>query len=447
MALVRGGALNRSHRYYTPLEIATALSRHAPEHISSLLDPAVGKGFLLTPLIEHLSRSAKRVVCVDKDKRALSHVERTIGPILGNRLSLIDRDFLRWRPDTAPNNAFDCIVMNPPFLGTKSQLVKVTIPDSSSGTEATAFVPTEVAFLLKAIFLLKHGGTLLAVVPGSVVAASSTSMVRREILGKGWVKCVHELPRYSFKGVEGRFYLFVFQKGIRQQDLILCNHDLFSPEMILVKRDELSEGRLDYSYNDAIRWIKQVQHSNERIKWSKLYEFAIVIRGSIASPKGARTAVHTCDYANGFWNSNERGKQKDSPPDIAHTRKGDLLIKRVSRGAAKSVGGIVGALGLPCSDCVFIIRATNVEPTRLLFSLRTILAWERGAALVERGTGSTYITEKSLSELAIPTNLEDIYADKYRNYKTALRCKDYSLMMQIEDKIRKHLSASIRGDV
>ncbi len=429
----------------TPLDVAHALARHAPRRMASILEPSVGSGVLLQPLIERLKKSAKKIVCIDSDANALSSVELALKPLFGSTLQLVEDDFLKWSDRFSSNSAglFDCIIMNPPFQGRRDSLVKISLDDSCSGTSKTdGYVPIEVAFVVRGLKLLKPGGRLLAIVPSSVVSSSATNWIRKYLLSIGFVRFVHELPRFTFKNVEARVYLFVIEKGASQGNLTLCNHDLYKPEKLTVPLSSLGkETRFDYSFNHAMIWLQRLRSEFPSLGWTDVKTVASVYRGSEPSPQGPKNAIHTCDWNNGFWDSGNRKQDLNRSSGERCIKAGDLLVKRVGRACIKSLGPISGHINHLCSDCIFLIRPKDSSSSnKLLFTLRVLLASDEGAPLVERGTGAAYLTEETLLDLPIPSKLHVKFRNQFESYRKALRGKDQRSMRLIENSVRMKLT-------
>lgn len=436
-------------QYGTPAEVAKALARHAPKCIESLLDPAVGNGVLLDPILNRLSALPKHVICIDSNKDLLVGLQGKFKERLGNSLRLINADFLEW---SSPLNmryrriGFDCIVMNPPFMGRKNGLVKVDLGADFPGIGgASHFAPVEVAFVLRATKLLKPGGRLLAVVPLSLVGSITTRWARELLLRLGAVRYVHELPRFTFRHLEARTYLFIFERRRGSGTIVLCNHDLARPKRLFVTNAELPpEIRFDYSFHKAFKWHESLATSFPQLEWSKVTDVASIHRGSIDAVARDRRVLHTSHYRDGSWklpNDIGRFRRDRSQKGV---QKGDLLVKRVGRDCGRSIGKVRGHQGLACSDCILIIRPKEKAlSARLLFALRVVLAWSGGLPLIQRTTGASYLTAKELSRLSIPLGLADQFPQEYAHYKSAVAERQIDAMLSIEHNIRRSLTTCI----
>jgi tRNA1(Val) A37 N6-methylase TrmN6 len=429
-------------RHDTPSEIASALTKHIPSRISSLLEPAVGTGQLLESLHIERHQSLQRIVCLDTDPTAISEVQNRFCEAR-DRLKVIRADFLEW---SAPkhryrsSSLFDCILMNPPFAGRRFVDLSQDI-DMPAYAPRNSKVPIEVAFVFRAIKLLNRGGRMLAVIPSNIVSALSAKWIRDFMMNCGSVRYVHELPPYTFHRVEARVYLFVFEKAVDGKNTVLSNHDLVQPLVLKVSRSELSAvSRFDYRFHEAAAKYRGILETQKRFEWKPLSQYATIYRGPTPSPKGKRHALHTSDYRDGFWQANKDKKIRTDSSERG-IKRGDLLVKRVGRACSASVGKVIGSVGKASSDCILILRPRSafIETSLLLFAIRVIATSAVGPALFESGTGASYLTERTLSSILIPRNLEKFYPSYFSKYKRAIRRKDFSAMLAIEREVQKRL--------
>ena len=283
-------------RFDTPIEVARELAKHAPRRLGTVLDPAAGTGALLVPFTEHLKRNRSRLYCVDSDSDALADLKVNLKPLLGSAVTMINADFMDWSSKQPPSS-FDCILMNPPFSGTKAGLRKIVASEQLRNlVDTNRYMPLEAAFLCKAHNLLKDNGRLLAILPCSIVMAQSMQWVRDFLIKTGAIRSIHELPSGSFRGVESRMYLLIYDKAKKQRKLKLYNHDLNEPDRfdLSFKRD-ISIDRLDFGYHNALQKMGLLQRNN-RFAWRLLRDVAYVLRGDVSSPLGSLSAIHTSDY-------------------------------------------------------------------------------------------------------------------------------------------------------
>jgi tRNA1(Val) A37 N6-methylase TrmN6 len=424
-------------RYETPEDIAGVLAKFAPRRISRLLDPAVGGGRLIKPLLDQLVEQRSKVVCLDVDGAARRGVAQLFRPALGTNLKAETADFLEWSSAAHRRKTFDCIVMNPPFLGRKKDEIQLRI--RHKGHDEVRAVSVEAAFTIRCLELLGAGGVLLSVLPASLVSGKNASWIRRLAMSYGAVKYVHELPAKAFRSLEARLYLFAFERSGKRRPTLLCNHDLKNPERIWVKASTLSQhDRWDYGFHDARLKLEIAVRANPTLRWLSVGEAVTMGRGGLSSPEGKKHGVHTCDFRAGIWQVDRAKRQQN--PDLQQLRSGDLLIRRVGRACSQSAGIVLRGVRVGVTDCVLILRPKRpAEQLAILFGLRAVLGASSGPSLVEQGTGATYIAEESLRSLQIPMNVEEVYPELYDRYVVRVRAGDGNGLAEIEGELRNTL--------
>ena len=406
------------------------LAKHAPRSLSAVLDPAVGTGALLKPLVKRFRRNGTRIVCLDSDAEVLADLGSHKELMSCSQLIRIHTDFLDWSHGDS-SEGFDCIFMNPPFSGKKSHLRKSFVKwNLDSGIGRLRYMPIEAAFLCKALGLLRHGGRLLCVVPCSIVMSESLEWIRRLLSESGALRCVHELPAGSFRGVESRMYVVVFDKGLSSSSVSLYNHDLVKPSRLRVRSSRgRSSVRLDFSYHYAIRNIDSLR-KRKCYGWRKLGDLAEVLRGDVDSPVNF-DGIHTSNFVDGFWHPPQVRKKRARCSGKRMIKEGDILVKRVGRQSCNSFGLYISEPGLQCSDCVFIVRPRNgVETETLLFAMKSLMELKWTHALLERGTGARYITISSLDDFWVPISLGDVFSDQFSMFVGALRNMSYTNLVE-----------------
>ncbi len=431
-----------TRRHDTPVDVARALARHAPRDFSAILDPSVGTGALLRPLLGAIVRHDARVTCIDADPNALEQARQTLSNLPKRCVSIVSTDFLAWSSIT--RKRFDCIVMNPPFAGRREDLWPLkTLED---GVVRTRFASIEAAFVHKAINLLVDHGRLLTVLPCSVVMAESAQWLRNDVFRSGAVRFVHELPPRTFSGVESRMYLCVFEKAAKQKRVILLNHDLDDPERVSVSlTDGRARTRLDFGYHRS-RQRFQVAKQVDRYGWQPLRRVVDVFRGDIGSPTGPEHVVHTTDYSDGFWWKDSRHNEDVCKDPEKRIQRGDILLRRVGRNCYLTFGQPVGLTRMSCSDCVLVLRPkTRGSTVAVLLALRVLgaLGWIK--ALLERGTGASYVSHDSLLSLEIPTALGQLHKKRFGAFCSAQRKRNTAESERIVSSLADSMDRTIVG--
>jgi hypothetical protein len=422
-------------RHDTPEEIARLLVRHAPRTVRSVLDPAVGSGVLARPFFKR--KGCKRIELLDIDRSVIAGLKSSATP--GCSVLARDEDFLCWSaPDgEGHRKRFDCVIMNPPFAGRLQDYVNIRGP----GRNEKKRVAIEVAFVYRAIRLLRRGGRLLAILPASVVSGECSTWLREFLMHHGSIRFVHELPRLTFAGVEGPVYMLVFERGEAQGVLVSRNHRLFDPEELRISRDVISNTRrLDFRFHEAQAW-SQLLRCRKKLEWAPLSSFSTVLRGGQDSPILGSSVLHTTN----FFECRPKKKQRFiAARRDRMARDGDIILKRVARNAALSAIVYRGRYPAKCSDCILIVRSrTKADVNRLLFSLRTLIAWSGGAGLVERGVGATYISARRLGSLEVPVNLAEVYPRAFRRFVVCVKKADWGSLPAIEARVRRTIASLV----
>ncbi|MCK8688150.1 Eco57I restriction-modification methylase domain-containing protein, partial [Pseudomonas umsongensis] len=148
------------HSHKTHQAVVRLDRRHIPKSACKVLEPAVGEGALLEAL--YPSQLHKELTLVDIDHRRLDAI-KAIYP----DLSLINADFVYWS-EYRNVPSFDLIITNPPFSGRAENWIRF------GGQKA----PIEYAFFRRCVELLENKGTLVAIVPDTLINSSRLSNER-----------------------------------------------------------------------------------------------------------------------------------------------------------------------------------------------------------------------------------------------------------------------------
>lgn len=429
------------NKHETPAAVATLLARHIPRGDIRVLDPAVGNGALLTPIVRRLGK-ASTVVCVDIDAKALLTARVCLSASVPH-ISYIKGDFLRI-VNKSPHlkaESFDCIVMNPPFLARRNGDWPEVITDAGSGSAQK--VPIELAFVWRCLDLLRPRGTLLAILPASFVSSEAFVGFRKRLAARGRFRYVHELPKFTFRGVEGRVYLVVFEKGSSSDTVELRNHDLKRPHKLRFEVNLLGTSyRLDYAYQQFRLLYQQLVARSPTWNWQTLDSLFSIERGLISAPHSVRGCLHTSNFDGDFWQASKissgRIREAQSKENTV-----DWFMSRVGRSCACSLAPVRGPSPRIWSDCVFRVRWTGIaDGTRALLALRALLTSVPLISILERGVGATYITRADLQSLAVPTAGDLIDPAQLSRYRVAVNRGCAREMRSIEDAVRSKLFES-----
>lgn len=415
-------------RHETPSEVASILAKHVPRNVESILDPCVGRGALLEPIVQRFANKSVDVTCVDIDVSVTRFVKRRFSCLVNGKLSVHACDFIDW--GNRCTSQYDCVVMNPPFFGKKTDWRNIT--GMNFGFQKKA--PVEGEFIRLALTLLKPNGVLLGIIPSSVVCGASLSWLRKILLSDGSIKYIHELPSYCFSGIEGRMYILVYKKKRSKSDIVLLNHDLYTPEKLTVPQNDLGkELRFDFAYHHATQSLTDLEDSTPELAWSRLGDLMDVCQGFEKSPKGTQSAIHTIDYKNCFWNCGRKLVGATSQENKYLANSSCILVSRIGRNCSKSFGVAISHKPVPCTDHVWIMKMKEpAQHLQILFSIRCLVHLSWFSSILERGVGAKYIVSHDLADLRIPMKLGSKHHGMFTKYEKAFRSYEGIEMQEIE---------------
>ena len=399
--------------YDTPAHLARQLARHVPLRVSRLLEPAVGKGALLQPLLRRLERHQTQVVCVDTDVDALNQLSSSFRDCKfhGN---YVNEDFLTWGVEQEPLS-FDCVMMNPPFAGARADCRTVDLTRTTVDMgQPTVPVPVEAGFISVAHRLLSADGRLLAVLPCSVIMSESLQWLRSYLFRTGSIQYVYEFPPRTFRTVDSKVYLMVYKKGPRRRRVQLIRPQSARSQRMVLRLQDEAPRRLDFDFFHGCVRMQELTGRTD-LEWTHLGNVARIFRGTVSSAPRPKGVVHSTDFSQGRW------RRPLGEPTIHSTRGqvrfGDLLIRRVGRNSHLTLGDARLVAGFLATDCLFIIRPNDdIASVKLLFAIKSLVGLDWLVTLLERGTGARYFSKSSLEQLPVPLAASDVYSDSYLGF-------------------------------
>lgn len=394
------------HYHKTPQAVVRLARRHIPKLARKVLEPAVGEGALLEAL--YPPQLNTQLTLVDIDLRRLDAI-KAIYP----DLSLIHADFVSWS-ESFGVPSFDLIITNPPFSGRPENWIRF------GGQKA----PIEYAFFRRCVELLEKDGTLVAIVPDTLVNSSRLSSERAWIFSQGAITYSYQLPERIFDKIEGAFYLLVFKKGLRQKQVKLRSLT-GQPEIKLSSADLISSDyRLDHSF---YRSSKNLSSFTPKNAWV-LGEFCTVGRGPIRSNYKLDGAHHSNSFSEGFWRS--------------YTNKTDseicIAVKRVSRNAHLSFGLFRIKDIVKSTDCLVFIKAKDHDLLKILFYLRVVMTNDDGRSLLLKGSGAKFIKVDDLKNIPY-IDIAELFPSEYHDFTQAYNALDAKLCLDIEKTVYSKL--------
>lgn len=377
------------------------LKRHVPKAAKKILDPAVGEGALLGAL-SHVQLNGN-LTLIDIDQKRLN----AIRAINGN-LSLIAADFISWSEENK-NKEYDLIITNPPFSAKSGKWV----------SHESKNIPIEVVFFRKCINLLQKGGTLLAIVPDTLINSTRLQNERKRFSSEGAFVYAYQLPERSFCNIEGAFYLLVFKKGMRQGFIKLRSTN--GGGEIKISLDDFSRlgYRLDYSFYES-SFVLESLISPQSTPLSALCR---VGRGPVRNNYKDKENIHS-DSFDGAWRSYLEFPQE----------KLCVGVKRVARDAHLSFGLFPVSLISKSTDCLIFIQPYEVDCFEVLFYLRVLFSNRLGRSFLLKGVGAKFIQVDMLKKLPF-FKLHEKYKDEFVEYKRSYVNFDFLSCSRIEEAV------------
>ena len=402
--------------YDTPSHVAQQLLRHAPKNMSRLLEPAVGRGALLRPILNRLERDKTNVTCVDTDSEALQEMGQNLR-VRGISSECVNEDFLTWSTKQQPQS-FDCVLMNPPFAGSRTNGRYIDLSKLDIHAErVTLRIPLEAAFVYCAHRLLSTYGRLLTVLPCSVIMAQCLQPLRSFLLRTGSIEYVYEFPPRTFKTVDSRIFLLVFKKGASRRRITLVNPQSNGTQRLYLSLKENVPSRLDFNFHSSQKQLQILMRSTT-FNWTPIGETAMIFRGTVPSVPRPIGVLHSTDFRQGQWKPPSR--QSTLRTGRGKICLGDLLIRRVGRNNHLTLGDSRLVVGRLATDCLFVIRPqSNIDPIKLYFAFKLLFGLGWSPKLLERGTGAHYFCKSSLEKLFVPLNACDFFVDSYLSFRRA----------------------------
>lgn len=396
----------------TPQSVISILAQHVPKSAKTILEPAVGEGALLEAL--YCNQLGNGLTLIDIDSSRLDAIR-----IANDEILLISADFISWSLDNY-DNKYDLIITNPPFSARPRNWID----------HKNKKLPIELVFFQQCINLLQEGGTLLAIVPDTLVNSSRLQNERKRFFLEGAFIYVYQLPARSFSNIEGVFYLLVFKKGVRQSYITLRNTKESADIKITPEKFSRFGYRLDYSfYQNSFLLDKLTSLSTQ-----SLATLCKIGRGPIRNDYKNNAYIHSNTFQKDAWRSYlDFSREKLC-----------IGVKRVSRNAHLSFG-LFPEKSIPIStDCIIFIRPYTIDVFEVLFFLKTFFSNDTGKTLLLKGAGAKFIQVDALKKLPY-FDLRKEYKSEFSRYKNSYLNFDFSTCKEIERSV--YASFCLRSNI
>jgi len=228
-------------QFFTPKNVVELMVTILdPQEYKSLLDPASGTaGFLTSSMsyvwnkideknLEELAKAEEKkeyamkyLYGIEKDD-FLAKISKGYMAVLGDgksgiyiENSLNEKHWGNGAKGAIKENYFDYILTNPPF-GKDVKLDKQT-------KELYEYEAVDLAFVERALNLLKEGGTLGIILPETVFHSPNNKKVREFLFYKHNIKCIIDIPHDTFRPYNNAKCDVIFiEKGVAQQKKVLA---------------------------------------------------------------------------------------------------------------------------------------------------------------------------------------------------------------------------------
>ena len=222
--------------FYTDKDVVNYILQHLEVGPgSTILDPACGCGSFLFPLY-NLAISGKKlslldIYGIDIDERAVIFTRHALKSILGSQsveiaeTHVILGDFVfnksLWDSLTSEisilnvvrnKGGFDYIVGNPPYNVKNVTKKKIELTETLHRKIADKTKNMPIYFILRALELLKEGGTIAFVLPKSLLYVKKYDNFRKYILHNFVITRIVEIG-IKFKGVRGEQVIIFIKKS------------------------------------------------------------------------------------------------------------------------------------------------------------------------------------------------------------------------------------------
>lgn len=326
-------------KYYTPSSVATALIKLIEfKNHSSVVDICCGSGNLLNAAKQN-NRTLQCYGVDIKDTNVTDFVF-TKGDgreYAGNHL-----------------NTFDYSLANPPFgrIESKEDSYSDILFQNQYSTINSHRI--EIEMLIANLTLLKENGTLLIILPSTVVNGTSSINVRKTISDHHFIQAIVDLPYNAFAPEKIKCSALIIQKKANNSQFTTLYHMNTSFKISKVQT---------LSVNDIKKGI-----------WHKANDCCCLAfsinQGKISSQNfsddGVIEVLHTSKYST-HWKPSIRLVKTLTSSEYICASDGDILISRIGASAGQKC--IYHGKSKYISDCLLIIKKPSLEVTKQIMDL------------------------------------------------------------------------------
>lgn len=244
--------------YYTPLQLANAMVElFAAENINKVLEPSCGDGVFLDSMREqHLLKKVSKLTAVELDVTEAQKVKKQYKSV--KNIKVINDDFFNFYNENLPNNRYDLVVGNPPYIRYQylTDLQRKSLSDilTSHGMKANKLINAWVGFLVACTHLLNENGKIAFVVPAEILQVAYAEDLRLFLSNQFSRITLITFEKLVFPEIEQEVIIFIGEKGGEEKGI-----------RIIEMKDLNDFSTLDIHSNG----YQKMQHVKE--KWTKYF--------------------------------------------------------------------------------------------------------------------------------------------------------------------------------
>jgi tRNA1(Val) A37 N6-methylase TrmN6 len=387
-----------NYRYYpTPESIVDSVFRtHMPRKIERVLEPSVGEGSLLKCLA--MLKDNFQLTAIDVDVNKINYCKGRFDTF--SDVHWVNDNFMNFQSSIQ----YDLVISNPPFDGR-------TLLEYKNNK-----VPIEAIFLDKCLDLIEPNGRIISILPASIIDGAKLAWLRKKFVDNFDITYSYKLDQFCFPNVEADFHIVVaVKKNTRKQQTIMRKSE-FQKSVNLRELLPILDS-LDFDKIDG-HFMEKDLFSALDFETVTVDELFLVKRGRVTHDYNSPRCIHTNDLNKGEWTEPNAICNIANETNIA--RKGDLLMKRVSRNLLYSLIKYEGRDAL-ITDCIYNLRLRDKCGKKIVdkFLFAYYCLCESGLLRKNllKGTGAKYLQISKLRSLKIPINLCDHFVVDYKEFK------------------------------
>lgn len=373
--------------YYTPAALASLVASLAGNRRPrAVVDICAGSWNLLRAVAQRWPES--QYVGVD-----LAGCRCTSGLPL-NSTSIIRDGRLFAEESVAGGHRFDLVVANPPF-GKEAERAEIRRAVEGIGgidqhlLSSTVLKRIEANMLLCNAALVRDGGSLVAVVPITVVGGERFRAIRQSLASRFEVKSITHLPDNMF-GAGIRTAVVVLRRVNSREDTVLMRANLTRDGIVTVRSGILKKA-------DVSVGVWEPLFGN-----TGLTDGVSIVRGQVPSNEfvdAGQVVVHSSSVRRHGSLSRDRCRfvssegVRNGPP--AQVKPGDMLVVRIGKKLGLSMRVRASNIGY-ASDHLFIVRCRSSALRERVWNLLKQEETPRLLRSRSRGLAVRYLTASDL---------------------------------------------------